>query len=127
MINDYDWRREQARKSLQRILPEVEKTFAKELQQVPNAWHKFTNRLDREWQRLFTYLHQLYGWQYDFFYTLERILHSLVQFCLERPEELKAFDGSSLKKWPAGFCMLICSATTSTNSAIIFLILRSLA
>ena len=92
MINKYDWRPEQASKSLQRILPGVEKAFAKELQQRPKAWHKFLNRLDREWPRLFTYLHQLYGWQYDFFYTLERILYSLVQFWLERPEELKSFD-----------------------------------
>ena len=92
MIIEYDWKAEQASKSLQRILPEVEKAFAKELQPIPNAWNEFLNRLDKEWQRLFTYLHQLYGWQYDFFYTLERILHSMVQFWLERPEELKSFD-----------------------------------
>jgi amylosucrase len=92
MIIEYHWKPKQASKSLQRILPEVEKAFAKELQLIPEGWHKFLNRLDREWQHLFTYLHQLYGWQYDFFYTLERILHSLVQFWLERPEELKSFD-----------------------------------
>ena len=63
---EYDWRPEQARKSLTRILPEAEKAFAAELQKAPNEWHIFKNRLYREWERLFTYLHQLYGWQYDF-------------------------------------------------------------
>ena len=89
---EYDWRPEQARKSLTRILPEAEKAFAAELQKAPNEWHIFKNRLYREWERLFTYLHQLYGWQYDFFYTLERILKSLVQYWLERPAELKLLD-----------------------------------
>ena len=89
---EYDWRTEQARKSLNRILPEVEKIFAAELQKAPHEWHKFKIRLHREWDRLFIYLHQLYGWQYDFFYTLQRILHSLVQYWLERPVELKRLD-----------------------------------
>ena len=89
---EYDWRPEQARKSLNRILPEVEKTFAAELEQASHEWHKFKNRLHREWERLFAYLHQLYGWQYDFFYTLERILNTLVQYWLQRPAELKLLD-----------------------------------
>ena len=92
MMAEYDWRIKEAGKSLNRILPEVEKTFAAELQQAPQEWHQFKNRLYREWERLFTYLHQLYGWQYDFFYTLERILRSTVQYWLERPAELKLLD-----------------------------------
>lgn len=89
---DYDWRPDQARTSLNHILPEVEKAYSADLQQAPHEWHKFKNRLHREWERLFIYLHQLYGWQYDFFYTLERILKSLVQYWLERPSELKLLD-----------------------------------
>jgi amylosucrase len=93
MMAEYDWRPEQARKSLNRILPEAEKTFAAELEQASHdEWHKFKNRLYREWERLFVCLHQLYGWQYDFFYTLERILNTLVQFWLQRPAELKLLD-----------------------------------
>jgi amylosucrase len=92
LMAPYDWRPEQARKSLNRILPEVEKTFADELRQASHEWLKFKNRLNREWERLFTYLHQLYGWQYDFFYTLERILNTLVRYWLERPAELKLLD-----------------------------------
>jgi amylosucrase len=41
---------------------------------------------------LFTYLHELYGWQYDFHYTLERVLRSLIQSWLERPEALRRLD-----------------------------------
>jgi hypothetical protein len=53
MMVESDCRSEQAKKSLNRILPEVEKGFAAELQQVPHEWHKFKNRLHREWERLF--------------------------------------------------------------------------
>jgi amylosucrase len=91
-MTDYDWRPEQARKSLDRILPEVEEKFAERLSEIQGDWQKFKIRLDRHWERLFTYLHALYGWQYDFFYTLERILYSLVEYWLQRPPDLKAFD-----------------------------------
>lgn len=91
-MTDYDWRPEQARKSLNRILPKVEEKFGDRLSEVPGDWQKFKIRLDRQWERLFTYLHALYGWQYDFFYTLERILYSLVEYWLQRPPDLKAFD-----------------------------------
>jgi amylosucrase len=92
MMAEYDWRPEQAVKSLNRILPEVEKTFAVELEKASNEWQKFKTRLHREWERLFTCLHQLYGWQYDFFYTLERVLNMLVQYWLDRPADLKLLD-----------------------------------
>jgi amylosucrase len=92
MMAEYDWRPEQARKSLNRILPEVEKTFAVEPGPASHEWHKFKERLHREWERLFADLHQLYGWQYDFFYTLERILNTLVHYWLQRPAELKLLD-----------------------------------
>ena len=91
-MTDYDWRPEQARKSLNRILPDVEDRFAERLVEVQGDWQKFKIRLDSQWERLFTYLHALYGWQYDFFYTLERLLYSLVEYWLQRPPELKPFD-----------------------------------
>ena len=91
-MTDYDWKPEQARKSLNRILPEVEAKFADRLSEVQGDWRKFKIRLDCQWERLFTYLQALYGWQYDFFYTLERILYSLVDYWLQRPVELKEFD-----------------------------------
>lgn len=87
-----DWRPEQARKSLRRLLPELEQAFEAELQPLAFEWHRFKNRLNREWERLFSHLHDLYGWQYDFHYTLERILRSLIRAWLDRSEPLRRLD-----------------------------------
>ncbi len=87
-----DWRPEQARKSLRRLLPELEHAFAAELEPVAFEWHRFENRLHREWERLFAHLYELFGWQYDFHYTLERILRSLIRSWLDRPEDLRRLD-----------------------------------
>ncbi len=92
MDTGHDWRSDQARKSLDRILPEVERGFSEKIHDAGHEWHTFKSRLYSKWERLFIYLHLLYGWQYDFFYTLQRILHSLVQYWLERPPELKRLD-----------------------------------
>jgi amylosucrase len=89
---EHDWKPEQARKSLQRLLPELEEAFADQLEPLAFDWHRFKNRLHREWERLFSYLHDLYGWQYDFHYTLERILRSLISSWLARPLELRRLD-----------------------------------
>ncbi len=87
-----DWRPEQARKSLRRLLPELEEAFAAELGPVAFDWHRFKNRLHREWERLFSHLYDLYGWQYDFHYTLERILRSMIRSWLDRSDELRRLD-----------------------------------
>ncbi len=87
-----DWRPEEARKSLRRLLPELEQVFEAELQPLAFEWHRFKNRLNREWERLFSHLHDLYGWQYDFHYTLERILRSLIRAWLDRPQGLRQLD-----------------------------------
>jgi amylosucrase len=92
MDTGHDWRPDQARKSLDRILPEVERGLSEKIHDAGHEWHTFKSRLYSKWERLFIYLHHLYGWQYDFFYTLQRILHSLVQYWLERPPELKRLD-----------------------------------
>ena len=49
----HDWKPEQARKSLRRLLPELEESFAGQLEPVAFDWHRFKNRLHREWERLF--------------------------------------------------------------------------
>ena len=92
MDTGQDWRPEEARKSLNRILPEVEQLFSEQIREAGQDWHQFKHRLYSEWERLFVCLHHLYGWQYDFFYTLHRILHSLMSYWLERPLELKLLD-----------------------------------
>ena len=63
----HDWRPEEARKSLNRVLPEVEQLFPEQIREAGQDWHQFKRRLYSEWERLFICLHHLYGWQYDFF------------------------------------------------------------
>ncbi len=92
MNGAHDWKPEQARKSLKRLIPEMEEAYGARLESVAFDWHAFKSRLHREWERLFSHLYELYGWQYDFHYTLERILRSLVESWLDRPEDLRRLD-----------------------------------
>lgn len=87
-----DWRTVQARKSLDRILPEMEVRFASAPGAHGDRWEAFKARLEREWPRLFKDLHALYGWQYDFFYTLTRVVRLCIQAWLDRSDELRALD-----------------------------------
>lgn len=87
-----DWRPEAARNSLKRLLPRLEKSYEKELADAPVQWNFFKNRLNREWERLFTYLHELYGWQFDFYYTLELVIDMLIRYWLDRPSDLNQLD-----------------------------------
>lgn len=87
-----DWIQIHAAKSLQRILPRAENAFAFRIRECPEYWEEFTARAQREWERLFRYLHALYGWQYDFFHTLEQVLLLLAESGFDRPEELKTLD-----------------------------------
>ena len=91
-MESYEWQHDAARRSLQRLMPRLEEKYAESLQSVPVKWNHFQNRLYREWERLFQYLHQLYGWQYDFFYTLELVLDMMIRYWLERPESLHRLD-----------------------------------
>jgi amylosucrase len=91
-MESYEWRREAARSSLNRLLPRLENFHSKALTGIPGEWNHFKNRLNREWERLFVCLHELYGWQYDFFYTLEQILDMLIQQWLDRPEAMRKLD-----------------------------------
>lgn len=92
------WRTQQARRSLGRILPEMEAKFAAALRPVQGEWRIFKTRLEKEWKRLFTDLHTLYGWQYDFFYTLQQVVRLLIQAWLDRSAELKALDAQREKE-----------------------------
>jgi len=87
-----DWRRDAARRSLERLLPRIEKDYAAALADQPTAWRQVKKRLAGEWGRLFAGLHSLYGWQYDFFYTLEKVLELLVRSWLDRPDALRQRD-----------------------------------
>jgi amylosucrase len=89
---DLNWKPQEAIKSLNRILPGVEKKFADEIGNLGGEWQTFKFRLSARWEQLFTYLHAIYGWQYDFFYTLQRVVDTMVEYWLQRPPELKSLD-----------------------------------
>ncbi len=89
----HNWQTEAAKRSMQILLSRVVQHYATELSNVPaEAWDAFKKRLADHWERLFGYLHELYGWQYDFFLTLELVLDLMVRHWLERPETLRALD-----------------------------------
>ena len=89
---DNEWMKLHAAKALKRLLPRVEKRFKAEILAETNHWQSFRRRLSQEWERLFTHLQRVYGWQYDFFFTLEQVLCTLAQSWLDRPVDLKLLD-----------------------------------
>ena len=91
-LHDNHWKTGAARSSLERLLPRLEKDHAPALGNRPEEWAAFKERLANNWDRLFGYLHELYGWQYDFFYTLELVLDLMVRHWLDRPEPLRMLD-----------------------------------
>jgi len=91
-MDSYEWREEAAQNSLNRLLPRFENSHETPLADIPIQWDDFKRRLNREWERLFICLHELYGWQYDFFYTLEQVLGLLIDSWLDRPEAMHLLD-----------------------------------
>ena len=89
---DNGWMSTHAAKSLQRLMPHIEDRFKAEILAEPVHWQSFLRRLNREWERLFYHLQRVYGWQYDFFFTLEQVLCLLAQSWFQRPEDLKRLD-----------------------------------
>lgn len=78
--------------SLARLKPRIEERFAIYLSTSPGDWQTFLNRLDKNFEGLFSILCQLYGTQYDFFYHLEDLLERLAKTWINRPNDLKALD-----------------------------------
>ena len=83
------WLDQQAKLSLERLLPRLEARF---IGAEPAAWVAYEARLRVHFPRLFRLLVHLYGNRYDFFYHLERILESAAGMWLSRPADLKALD-----------------------------------
>ncbi len=83
------WLDQQARLSLDRLLPRLEARFAGA---DPAAWLAYVARLRSHFPRLFRLLLHLYGGRYDFFYWLEQILETAARLWLARPADLQALD-----------------------------------
>jgi amylosucrase len=89
---DNGWMGIHAAKSLKRLLPRIEDRFKAEILAEPVHWQSFWRRLHQEWGRLFSHLQRVYGWQYDFFFTLEQVLSMLARSWFQRPVDLKLLD-----------------------------------
>jgi amylosucrase len=79
----------EAERTLNRLLPRLEQTFASE---DTEAWTQFRERLDRHFGELFPRLALLYGHHYDFFYHLEQLLLEMGRSWFDRTPDLKELD-----------------------------------
>lgn len=82
----------EAQRTLDRILPRLEKEFADSITSHPQEWAAFLIRLQQNFSRLFRLYLDLYHAQYDFFFHLENLLHSLARSWFERSNDLRALD-----------------------------------
>jgi len=81
-----------AARSYHRLLPRLEVGYAQYASEYPSDWKAFLNRLEANFEQLFSLLLQLYGDQYDFFYHLEILLDSMAESWIKRPDALKSLD-----------------------------------
>ena len=81
------WIEEQARLSLNRLLPRIHPFI-----EDPRERVVFDARLRANIKRIFRLVHHLYGAQYDFFYHLEQILITAARLYNARSPELKQLD-----------------------------------
>ena len=86
------WIDEHAPRALGRIQQRIESDLASDIASGQHEWQDFKQRLKEHWSKLFSLLHHLYGWQYDFFFHLEQITLAAARSWLTRPDDLKALD-----------------------------------
>ena len=87
-----DWIDIHAPRALERVQQRMELDLASDIASRQNDWRDYKRRLKHHWSNLFSLLHHLYGWQYDFFYHLEQIALTSARSWLSRPNHLKALD-----------------------------------
>jgi amylosucrase len=79
------------------------------------GWREFDQRLDRHFESLFRLLHQLYGWQYDFAWTVESMVKVAADGYLQRPKRLRRADRAEMGETAPWITE---SATTWTSAPI---------
>lgn len=90
MLHDHIHR--EAARTLNRVLPRLERTFAAQRTADPIGWAEFTERLTDHFPALFAPLLGVYGDRYDFFFHLERFLEIAAQSWIARPPDLRELD-----------------------------------
>jgi amylosucrase len=89
---DQTWINEQARRTLYRLIPQLNERFVGECSEAD--WKTFIRRLERHFPHLFGLLYRLYGHQYDFFFHVENILATAARMWVARPQGLKELDAT---------------------------------
>jgi amylosucrase len=82
----------ESRRSLYRILPRLEQTFAREIAGDPQGWDELITRLRMHFPTLFELYAGLYSDRYDFFFHLEDLITSMARSWLARPADLRGLD-----------------------------------
>ncbi len=91
---DLTWINEQARRTLYRLIPQLNERFGGGKACSAADWKTFIRRLERYFPHLFSLLYQLYGHQYDFFFHVENILETAARMWIARPQSLKDLDAA---------------------------------
>ncbi len=89
---DKTWLKQEAVKSQYRLLPKLAERFSKEIKDQPGSWTGISTRLQTHFNELFSLYFALYHQEYDFFFHLEDLLHSLSKAWFTRPDDLKSLD-----------------------------------
>jgi glycosidase len=82
----------EALRTLDRLLPRLEKELAKQIKADAKGWKVFTARLHRHFPLLFRLYYSLYSNRYDYFFHVEDLLTSLARAWFERPADLRMLD-----------------------------------
>jgi amylosucrase len=82
----------EALRTLDRLFPRLENTFADRIASDPQGWEQFRRRLHTHFPVLFELYYNLYSSRYDFFFYMEDLLASLAQAWFERPADLRKLD-----------------------------------
>ncbi|MGZ9166248.1 MAG: alpha-amylase family glycosyl hydrolase, partial [Anaerolineales bacterium] len=82
----------ESHRTLQRLLPRLEKELSDSIAADPKGWQDFSERLGKHFPALFNLYLGLYGTRYDFFFHLEDLLLSLARSWFARATDLRALD-----------------------------------
>lgn len=83
---------QEIQRTLMRLLPRLEEKFKKQIKANPQGWQAFLARLKRHFPRLFRLYFEIYQQNYDFFYHVEDLVHSLASSWLARSQDLRDLD-----------------------------------
>ena len=87
----------ETKRTLQRLMPRLEKSLASHIAANPAGWDEFTTRLKKHFPRLFKLYAEIYSDRYDFFYHLEDLLASLARSWFNRAKDLRELDNAREK------------------------------